>query len=467
MRKTIRLIVLVVLLVSVLLILFAKNDTINKVCWVLMYIGALVLFAVREKNKKEESAEEFDRKRKQRAAELAAQNKPGSEGGKAPEAKPEARSEAKPERKTEKSIISDNGDNIFVTLAAGSYEEIYRQWIENAAKMEVTINALLKSEAADEYTLVDKGGRYADYLAKEIRKKYELAESSGVSVPKVINVPELDQKTIDNWCKTKNGETDERIVWLTDKHDHCRCYRLLRVQAGDQRDLSFSMIKDMEKYGLTKAVKAKWQNHDLIHDPWHPVYPDLSGLILRQLQTDGDEREYTTGIEEAELDKITAAFFGNNTDKSIELKETDGVTIEEAQKNAIRRMIEFGMRWSDGRRSRIWRNAPIEYSFGCFRRRWEREVPCWDGGNCGTDTEIDEVKFELYDKDTDRWDGLVRSKTLEHGNKETETLLQKWREAWGYSGRSAEEATPFIISRDRRLFLLDPFGMKGIYVFKH
>jgi hypothetical protein len=310
----------------------------------------------------------------------------------------------------------------------------------------------MTSGAVDTYTLINSGGPYKEYLEKEIGKKD--AKSNGKKGgPVVIKLHKFSDDAQERWCREEKKA--DRIIWVTDKYRDTYTLRLRRLERNEitRRNIDSYTLSAMEEYGFSKVILVDIYRHDLKHDPWNPEYPDLTGLTLQDLQVGIVEPEHESKLfDEEELRELAARFFGGDKDAE--------------QEKAFIRMLGFGRNWVDERRTRVWERAPIECRAGYFQRIFEWETPCYDGGNCGTDTEYDGVTFELYEEDPNKWEALVKSveNNYWYRNKDRDDLLEQWKEAWGFAGCPEELTTPICVENSK-LLLLNPFGMKGIYSF--
>ena len=129
------------------------------------------------------------------------------------------------------------------------------------------------------------------------------------------------------------------------------------------------------------------------------------------------------------------------------------------------RMIEFGQHW---RRNEFANHRKdVTCSPGWFSHCYmEREEHCYDGGSGGTDTVTRELIFSRVTKSRGELEAKLKEELTVWLRrwKEADKVIRQCKESWLYDGTLTDETIPVLLCGGR-LYLMDPFGMQGIFCF--
>lgn len=195
-----------------------------------------------------------------------------------------------------------------------------------------------------------------------------------------------------------------------------------------------------------------------------PVRRLYEGMTLSDLQISPDEPEQKILFYSKEEQSELAMKFFSDTN----IVSAKGAKLNTPQKlAAFDSMLEFGRKWQNSTTRYGEVSAHTWCTPGQFcQTYYSREVPCYDGGNCGDDTESYELYFSLYDTDPAAWTKLSTEFKKNYWREDQEKLLKLWKRIWGYSGSLKNADISAIISGyNRRLCLLNPFGLQGVFCF--
>ena len=341
--------------------------------------------------------------------------------------------------------------------AARSRADAYAAWIHRIQKKGYTINALLRGEENGELTLVDHGGPFRDYF--ESGKGKERHKNCMLS-----RISELTEEEIRRWSKPCSEEVEDRFVWMTSDRKFSFCARLTRSDYnGEIRVfLNISQQKEVEKNQMFQCLITNAVEHDLVHDPWFPDYPDLHGIMLGELRVntcDDISPKNLLQFTDDRIKEMTEIFF---SDEKI-LSASGRRPAPNRQTSSFKEMLQCmrSMNRTKNIRGGYEICRPGEFTYG-----YEREVSCYDGGNCGTDIESNGICFEFFKEERSSWEDLIRESEKAYENHTTEETLTLWRNLWGCSGMTVSSEKTKICVLSRSLYLLDPFGLRGIFCFR-
>ncbi len=357
-------------------------------------------------------------------------------------------------------IISKSAGDYY--CAAVAYASAYGAWITRMRRDGYTINALLRGGEKGELTLIDQGGPFRDYF--RTGKGSRTCEKC-----RVRHVSLLKEDEISRWCDPYQAEDEYRYVWMTSDQGKFHFSWCARIRRADhtlpifQSHLTIYDQKAVDLYSLHECLISQSKRHDLIHDPWNPDYPDLHGMTLKDLQA---EEGSITGSgkmpqpADDQIRKMAKTFFSSDR-ILLSSGRRPGPQEREASFRSLlkcmRTMKQATWMWGGE-----WTCRP-----GYFGYRCEREVSCYDGGNCGTDTESMSLIFEINREDRPSWEDLIRESEKANPNRTSKEVLDRWKYQWMYSAVIEDsEKTPILVGEFGTLYLKDPFGLKGVFQFR-
>ena len=389
-----------------------------------------------------------------------------------------------------KTVLSERHSRINFTgnginaVAAVTYESAYENIIKNLIQKGYAVWILMREARGNtgdlmwkkEYTVVGNGGNFKKMIEKKIGENdlptYEAS-------PLIRNIPEVTLHNIMEWCCPYDygcGESIKRMIWLTDSRN--RAYELTMYKTpkpplnhdGITRgkfknrlddsyrsflDCTFFALKEYNGPDLRQTVKKE--------EPINVSVPDyLQNLKLGDLRCSEKPLGATIlQLSDRQIRDSAEKFFSDGT-----ILTTDGQKPAKQEKYQFMcRVIEYGRRLC--RIDFANRKDHVSCSAGYFCHCYmEREVSCYDGGNCGTDTMTRELIFRKSKKSwTDVKDEYKEELiSIMRRGKDPEQWLRQEKDRWCYEGVLEEENIPVLICRGH-LFLLNPFGMEGVFEY--
>ena len=216
-----------------------------------------------------------------------------------------------------------------------------------------------------------------------------------------------------------------------------------------------------------KKVETEAEEKTVVFDDRKYVW------LLGDLRLSASQKESVVfQVPEEKIKNLSDRFFNNS---GIQAFDRSYLT-EEEKLSAMRQILAFGRQWRKG--SKVGRNVLAPYSAGGklsqIIRENSYESHCYDGGNClpdGSESHTTYLRF-CYDPMAS-WEDLEkrrknRIKMAEEDFRKSNghvSYMKRDRENWGYDGPLEDENIEVCAFGYDKLYLKDPFGMKGVFYF--
>lgn len=236
---------------------------------------------------------------------------------------------------------------------------------------------------------------------------------------------------------------------------------------SDRKEQSNQKVQSDRKAQAGQKLQAEAEGKTVVFDDRKYVW------LLGDLRLSASQKESVVfQVPEEKIKNLSDRFFDNS---GIQAFDRSYLT-EEEKLSAIRQILAFGRQWRKG--SKVGRNVLAPYSAGGklsqIIRENSYESHCYDGGNClpdGSESHTTYLRF-CYDPMVS-WEDLEkrrknRIKMAEEDFRKSNghvSYMKRDRENWGYDGPLEDENIEVCAFGYDKLYLKDPFGMKGVFYF--
>ena len=236
---------------------------------------------------------------------------------------------------------------------------------------------------------------------------------------------------------------------------------------SDRKEQSNQKVQSDRKAQAGQKLQAEAEEKTVVFDDRKYVW------LLGDLRLSASQKESVVfQVPEEKIKNLSDRFFNNS---GIQAFDRSYLT-EEEKLSAMRQILAFGRQWRKG--SKVGRNVLAPYSAGGklsqIIRENSYESHCYDGGNCmpdGVESHTTSLLF-CYDPMVS-WEDLEkrrknRIKMAEEDFRKSNgqvSYMKRDRENWGYDGPLEDENIEVCAFGYDKLYLKDPFGMKGVFYF--
>ena len=236
---------------------------------------------------------------------------------------------------------------------------------------------------------------------------------------------------------------------------------------SDRKEQSNQKVQSDRKAQAGQKLQAEAEEKTVVFDDRKYVW------LLGDLRLSASQKESVVfQVPEEKIKNLSDRFFNNS---GIQAFDRSYLT-EEEKLSAMRQILAFGRQWRKG--SKVGRNVLAPYSAGGklsqIIRENSYESHCYDGGNCmpdGVESHTTYLRF-CYDPMVS-WEDLEkrrknRIKMAEEDFRKSNghvSYMKRDRENWGYDGPLEDENIEVCAFGYDKLYLKDPFGMKGVFYF--
>ena len=236
---------------------------------------------------------------------------------------------------------------------------------------------------------------------------------------------------------------------------------------SDRKEQSNQKVQSDRKAQAGQKLQAEAEEKTVVFDDRKYVW------LLGDLRLSASQKESVVfQVPEEKIKNLSDRFFNNS---GIQAFDRSYLT-EEEKLSAMRQILAFGRQWRKG--SKVGRNVLAPYSAGGklsqIIRENSYESHCYDGGNClpdGSESHTTYLRF-CYDPMVS-WEDLEkrrknRIKMAEEDFRKSNghvSYMKRDRENWGYDGPLEDENIEVCAFGYDKLYLKDPFGMKGVFYF--
>ena len=240
-----------------------------------------------------------------------------------------------------------------------------------------------------------------------------------------------------------------------------------RKPQSNQKVQSDQMLQSDQEVQAGKKVEAETEEKTVVFDDRKYVW------LLGDLRLSASQKESVVfQVPEEKIKNLSDRFFDNS---GIQAFDRSYLT-EEEKLSAMRQILAFGRQWRKG--SKVGRNVLAPYSAGGILSQIIRENSyeshCYDGGNCMPDGSVTHTTYLRFCYDPMvSWEDLEkrrknRIKMAEEDFRKSNghvSYMKRDRENWGYDGPLEDENIEVCAFGYDKLYLKDPFGMKGVFYF--
>ena len=236
---------------------------------------------------------------------------------------------------------------------------------------------------------------------------------------------------------------------------------------ADSKPQSDRKEQSNQKTQAGQKLQAEAEEKTVVFDDRKYVW------LLGDLRLSASQKESVVfQVPEEKIKNLSDRFFDNS---GIQAFDRSCLT-EEEKLSAMRQILAFGRQWRRGRE--VGRDVLGLYSAGGELsqriRATSHESHCYDGGNCMPDGVVSyttSLRFFFFFMVS--WEDLEkrrknRIKMAEENFRKSNghvSYMKQDRENWGYDGPLEVENIEVCTFGYDKLYLKDPFGMKGVFYF--
>ena len=236
---------------------------------------------------------------------------------------------------------------------------------------------------------------------------------------------------------------------------------------SDRKVQSDQKAQPDRKAQAGQKLQAEAEEKTVVFDDRNYVW------FLGDLRLSASQKESVVfQVPEEKIKNLSDRFFDNS---GIQAFDRSFLT-EEEKLSAMRQILAFGRQWRRGRE--VGRDVLGLYSAGGELsqriRAASHESHCYDGGNCMPDGVVSYTTSLRFCCDPMvSWEDLEkrrknRIKMAEENFRKSNghvSYMKQDRENWGYDGPLEVENIEVCTFGYDKLYLKDPFGMKGVFYF--
>ena len=236
---------------------------------------------------------------------------------------------------------------------------------------------------------------------------------------------------------------------------------------SDRKEQSNQKVQSDRKAQAGQKLQAEAEEKTVVFDDRKYVW------LLGDLRLSASQKESVVfQVPEEKIKNLSDRFFNNS---GIQAFDRSYLT-EEEKLSAMRQILAFGRQWRRGRE--VGRDVLGLYSAGGELsqriRATSHESHCYDGGNCMPDGVVSYTTSLRFCCDPMvSWEDLEkrrknRIKMAEENFRKSNghvSYMKQDRENWGYDGPLEVENIEVCTFGYDKLYLKDPFGMKGVFYF--